>query len=61
MKTWMFVAEVFWLFYGMNVRPESNGPTTEDRQPLENQTTHVDGTLQKWYSTNLGRPPPLPD
>jgi len=60
MRTWMFVAEVFWLFLGMCTHPQSADQTHDYNQRTSQPTTRTPNrTLKTWYAPGLIRPPPL--
>ncbi|OHB64785.1 MAG: hypothetical protein A2Y77_01065 [Planctomycetes bacterium RBG_13_62_9] len=62
MKTWTFTTEIFWMFLGMCLCPQSQeqtDPGEHDEQAIENQTASTDSSVHKWYSPNYIRPPPL--
>jgi len=60
MKTWMFVAEVWWLFVGMCIDPES----TDHVEPADSctgqsTTQTMNEVLRTWTVSGSIRPPPL--
>ena len=62
MKTWTFTTEIFWMFFGMCLSPQSQEQTSHvehDQQFIENQTANTDSSVQGWYSPVFVRPPPL--
>ncbi len=60
MKTWMFVAEVMWLFIGMCIDPQSvrRTETVESCTSLSTTRT-LEGFLKAWTVSGRVRPPPL--
>ena len=59
MRTWMFVAEVFWLFLGLCMDPQSADRPSDYNQRTSQTTTRTpNATFDIWYASSLVRPPP---
>jgi len=59
MKTWMFVTEVFWLFLGLCIFPQSAESPYDHNQRASQFTTRTSNTtFNIWYASSLVRPPP---
>jgi len=59
MKTRMFVAEIFWLFLGFYVCPQSPAQNHDIKQrDFQPTFDEQDNFLKRWYSSALNRPPP---
>jgi hypothetical protein len=61
MKTRMFVAEVFWLFVGMYLCPQSEEQTSGTDRWIDSPITTPTALtrVQGWHLRRLVRPPPL--
>ncbi len=61
MKTWTFVAEVFWLCIETCLcrRFDEQTANTPHNQPITYQMTTEDSLIPRWYSAHFIRPPPL--
>jgi hypothetical protein len=58
MKTWMFVAAIFWLFFDMCVCPQTPEQTDSSEDPKGVPTTDVDSWGPWWNAPDSIRPPP---
>ncbi len=59
MKTWMFVAEIFWLSLGLCIYPQSAEQPYDCNQRTSQFTTRTPNTtFNIWYASSLVRPPP---
>jgi hypothetical protein len=59
MRTWKFVAEVFWLYIGLCLCPQSAEQSYDYNQRTSRPTTKTTETpFNIWYASSLVRPPP---